>query len=67
MDALLSIVQMPKPVPVACVGIDNAANAAYLGCQILSLKYPELKEKLLNHRNTMKNEFIQESKKGVEL
>jgi 5-(carboxyamino)imidazole ribonucleotide mutase len=35
LDALLSIVQMPRPVPVACVGIDNAANAAYLACRIL--------------------------------
>ncbi len=36
LDALLSIVQMPKGVPVACVGIDNGANAAYLAIRILS-------------------------------
>jgi len=36
-DALLSIVQMPKGVPVACVGIDNAENAAYLAIRILSI------------------------------
>lgn len=35
MDALLSIVQMPKGVPVACVGIDNGENAAYLAIRIL--------------------------------
>lgn len=35
MDALLSIVQMPKGVPVACVGIDNGENAAYLALRIL--------------------------------
>ena len=34
-DALLSIVQMPKEVPVACVGIDNGENAAYLALRIL--------------------------------
>ena len=34
-DALLSIVQMPKGVPVACVGIDNGENAAYLALRIL--------------------------------
>ena len=34
-DALLSIVQMPKGVPVACVGIDNAENAALLASRIL--------------------------------
>ena len=35
LDALLSIVQMPKGVPVACVGIDNGENAAYLALRIL--------------------------------
>lgn len=37
LDALLSTVQMPPGVPVACVGIDNAANAAHLALRILSL------------------------------
>ncbi len=37
-DALLSIAQMPKGVPVACVGIDNGENAAYLALRILGLK-----------------------------
>lgn len=37
LDALLSIAQMPKGVPVACVGIDNGANAAWLAVRILSL------------------------------
>ena len=36
-DALLSIVQMPKGVPVACVGIDSGENAALLAYRILSL------------------------------
>lgn len=35
LDALLSIVQMPRGVPVACVGIDNGANAALLAIRIL--------------------------------
>ncbi|WP_048152168.1 5-(carboxyamino)imidazole ribonucleotide mutase [Methanolacinia paynteri] len=38
LDALLSIAQMPKGVPVACVGIDNGANAAHLALRILKLK-----------------------------
>ncbi|MFX0091224.1 MAG: 5-(carboxyamino)imidazole ribonucleotide mutase [Candidatus Hodarchaeota archaeon] len=37
LDALLSIVQMPPGVPVATVGIDNAANAAHLALRILAL------------------------------
>ena len=36
LDALLSIVQMPPGVPVACVGLDNARNAAVLAAQILA-------------------------------
>lgn len=35
LDALLSIAQMPKGVPVACVGIDNGENAAHLALRIL--------------------------------
>jgi phosphoribosylaminoimidazole carboxylase PurE protein len=35
LDALLSVVQMPPGVPVACVGIDNAINAAHLALRIL--------------------------------
>jgi len=37
LDALLSIVQMPRGVPVATVGIGNAENAAYLAIRILDL------------------------------
>lgn len=54
LDALLSIVQMPKQIPVATVGINNAANAAMLAVEILSIKYPELREKLLNYRDAMR-------------
>jgi phosphoribosylaminoimidazole carboxylase PurE protein len=35
LDALLSIAQMPPGVPVACVGVDNARNAAVLAFRIL--------------------------------
>jgi len=37
LDAILSIVQMPPGVPVACVGLDNARNAAILAAQILGV------------------------------
>jgi len=45
-DALFSIVQMPSGVPVACVAIDGARNAAILAAQIMSLKYPKLRNEL---------------------
>ena len=66
LDALLSIVQMPKPIPVATVGVDNGANAAQLACQILALKYPELREKLTLARKKMKADFEKENER-VEL
>lgn len=66
MDALLSIVQMPRPIPVAAVGVDNAANAAYMACQILSIKYPELKKALVEFRKKMKDDFARDNQ-GAEL
>ncbi len=56
MDALLSVVQMPPQIPVATVGIGNSKNAAYLAVQILSIKYPELKEKLLAFRKKLSDD-----------
>ncbi len=53
MDALLSIVQMPPQIPVATVGINNAKNAGYLAVQILAIKYPELREKLVAFRKKL--------------
>jgi len=66
LDALLSIVQMPKSIPVATVGINNSYNAGILAVQMLSLKYPELKSKLVSFRDRMKKNFIEENEKGVD-
>jgi len=65
-DALLSIVQMPPGVPVATVGIGNAKNAALLAVSILSLKYPELKEKLKSYRDSLKKSVVKKNEKLVE-
>lgn len=43
LDALLSIVQMPRGVPVATVAIDNAQNAGLLAAQILGVKHPAVR------------------------
>ena len=67
LDALLSIVQMPKSIPDATVGINNSYNAGMLAVQMLSLKYPEIKEKLVDFRINMKKKFIEENGQGVEL
>jgi phosphoribosylaminoimidazole carboxylase len=55
MDALLSIVQMPKGVPVATVAIGNAANAGLLATRILATTDPELQSKMLDYQLGMKN------------
>ncbi len=53
LDSLLSIVQMPKGIPVATVAVDGAENAGLLAASILGLKYPEVAEKLREYRRSM--------------
>jgi 5-(carboxyamino)imidazole ribonucleotide mutase len=53
-DSLLSTVQMPKGVPVACVALDGAENAAHLALQILALGDPKLAEKLQEFKESMR-------------
>ena len=67
LDALLSIVQMPPQIPVATVGIGNAKNAGYLAVQILSIKYPELKEKLLSFRKKLISDAEKAVREGVNI
>jgi 5-(carboxyamino)imidazole ribonucleotide mutase len=58
LDSLLSVVQMPKGVPVATVAIDGAENAALLAVQMLSIKYPELRDKFKAYKVKMEEEII---------
>jgi 5-(carboxyamino)imidazole ribonucleotide mutase len=67
LDALYSIVQMPKSIPVATVGINNSYNAGMLAVQMLSVNNGELKNKLKQFRLNMKKKFIEENAEGVEL
>jgi 5-(carboxyamino)imidazole ribonucleotide mutase len=53
LDALLSIVQMPRGVPVASVAIDGTANAALLAVEILAVKDKNLAEKLRDYRTKL--------------
>jgi len=53
LDALLSTVQMPTGVPVACVGIDNSKNAALLAAEVLGLKYGEVRSRLAEYRRRL--------------
>lgn len=55
-DSLLSIVQMPKGIPVATVAIDNAVNGALLALRILSTSDESIKVKLQEYRSQMQIE-----------
>ena len=57
-DSLLSIVQMPRGVPVATVAIGGAENAAILAAEILSISDPKIKQNLTNWRNNMTEKII---------
>lgn len=58
LDSLLSMVQMPSGVPVATVAINGGENAGILAAQILSVKYPELREKLKRFKHELKEKTI---------
>jgi 5-(carboxyamino)imidazole ribonucleotide mutase len=53
-DSILSILQMPKGVPVATVALNGAANAGILAAQILGIQDVELRQRIENHKNDMK-------------
>ena len=58
LDSLLSIVQMPKGVPVATVAVNGAENAAILAVQILAIKYDELAKKLEDYKVKMRDDIV---------
>ena len=56
LDSMLSIVQMPKGVSVATVGVNNSTNAALLALQMLALSNEDLKEKIIIERKKKEQE-----------
>lgn len=59
LDSLLSMVQMPKGIPVACVAVDGADNAAILAAQMLALSDEALVNKLTAFKAQMADEVSQ--------
>ena len=53
LDSLLSMVQMPSGVPVACVAINGAKNAAIYATQILGATLPEYRQKMVDFKRQM--------------
>ncbi len=62
LDSLLSMVQMPRGIPVAVVsaGKWGGVNSALFAAEILSLKYPEIRDKLIDYREKMKKRIEEE-------
>jgi 5-(carboxyamino)imidazole ribonucleotide mutase len=62
LDSLLSIVQMPQGIPVATVTIDSGINAALMAAQIMSIKYPSVKNQLVGYRKDMESKVLEDDK-----
>ncbi len=64
LDSLLSIVQMPSGIPVATVAIGKtgAVNAAILAAQMLSIKFPEIRKKVISYKEGLVKSVEEKSK-----
>ena len=60
-DSLLSMVQMPKGVPIAVVGVDNVVNGALMCVEILAVKNEVLVEKIREYRKKMREKVIKDN------
>ena len=63
LDSLLSMVQMPKGIPVACVAVDGADNASILSAQMLALSDSDLADRLTRFKSDMAQEVAQKDQK----
>ena len=62
-DALYAIVQMPPGIPVATMAVNGAKNAGIFAAQILSVKYPEIREKLNAYKQQLADEVTAKAAK----
>lgn len=62
LDALLSVAQMPKGVPVATMAVDNSVNAGLLAVRILALQKKTLQKRLVDFHKNQKTKVIQKNK-----
>ncbi len=61
LDALLSVVQMPKGVPVATVAIDNAANAGILAAQIVAVADKAARERIRRFKSDLEQQVLEKA------
>jgi len=62
-DSILSILQMPGGVPVATVALNGAKNAGLLAAQIISVKDPDVRNKILAYKENLHNQVMEKVKK----
>ncbi len=60
-DSVLSILQMPGGVPVATVALNGAKNAGILAAQIIGSSHPEILEKIIAYKESLKQAVIKAS------
>jgi 5-(carboxyamino)imidazole ribonucleotide mutase len=62
-DSVLSILQMPGGVPVATVALNGAKNAGILAAQIISVKDPAVRGKIIRYKESLRQQVIEKSEK----
>ncbi|MPW24962.1 5-(carboxyamino)imidazole ribonucleotide mutase [Alkalibaculum sp. M08DMB] len=67
LDSLLSIVQMPVGVPVATVAINGSVNAGLLAVQVLSVKYPHLRDAYRKYKTELADQVVEKNKNVQEM
>ncbi|OVA14682.1 N5-carboxyaminoimidazole ribonucleotide mutase PurE domain [Macleaya cordata] len=65
LDSLLSIVQMPRGVPVATVAINNATNAGLLAVRMLGITDADLQARIIQYKEDMKDEVLKKADKLI--
>ena len=63
LDALLSVAQMPKGVPVATMAVDNSFNAGLMACRMLAMNSKSLTEKIIKFQKKQKLKVLKSNKK----
>lgn len=63
LDSLLSIVQMPKGIPVATVAINNAANAGLLAASIVGVKDPKVRQAVADYKAGLEQMVLDKANK----
>ncbi|MBQ0016927.1 MAG: 5-(carboxyamino)imidazole ribonucleotide mutase [Bacteroidales bacterium] len=66
-DAVLSMLQMPPGIPVATVAVNGAQNAAVLAMQIMATGDPMMQQKVLQHKQGLKNKIVKANEELAKL